>query len=336
MGLINKVRETIFRHSLLSKNDRVLVGVSGGPDSVALILALYSLRKEFKLNLSIAHLDHQLRKESKQDQEFVSALAKKLGLPFSFARVDIKRLAKKGSIEEIARQERLRFLFNIAKQAGADKIALGHNQDDQAETVLMRLIRGSGLYGLAAILPKRLIGKATLIRPLIEVTRSEIEAYLKKRRASFCRDATNRDTIYFRNRLRKQLIPELARTYNPRIKEALANLAETAGSDYAYLQGVAARALERVKTSQRIGSMRGGGAPISLDLNKFSRLHPAIARLTLRLAIQQLKGSMRRITFKHIKEIEDLIAQRPAGSLVNLPQGVCVRKAKAQLRIFSA
>jgi len=333
MSLIKKVREAVNRYSLLSKNDSVVIGVSGGPDSLALLFALNSLKKEFKLNLQVAHFDHQIRKDSYRDREFVEALAQRLALPFISGAINIRRLAKTGSIEEIARQERLKFLFDVARRVNSDKIALGHNQDDQAETVLMRLIRGAGLYGLASILPKRKIANFMIIRPLIETPRKEIESYLKRRRVKPRIDSTNLDIVYFRNRVRNRLIPELAKSYNSNIKEVLANLAQTAACDYDYLEKCARRALKGLKkplTKKGVKIKSGMG----LDLNKLSKLHPAIERLVLRLSILQIKGTTRRLSFKHIKEIEDLILCRPINSVVDLPQGVSVRKDKKYLFIY--
>ena len=153
--ILDKVKKTIKKYNLIQKGDKIVVAVSGGPDSVALLYLLYSLRKDLKITLHIAHLDHSLRKDSYKDREFVEGLAQRLKLPITTSQINVKELAKKGSLEEIARNARLGFLFRVAQGIKADKIALGHSIDDQAETVLMRILRGTGLYGLAGILPKR-------------------------------------------------------------------------------------------------------------------------------------------------------------------------------------
>ncbi|MFH1339398.1 MAG: tRNA lysidine(34) synthetase TilS [Candidatus Omnitrophota bacterium] len=333
MSLLRRVKETIKRYGLLSKSDKVVVGVSGGPDSVTLILVLNSLRKELKLNLHIAHLDHQIREDSYRDSEFVESLAQRLDLPFISEAIDIRNLAKKGSIEENARKQRLKFLFDAAGKVNASKIALGHNRDDQAETVLMRLIRGTGLYGLASMLPRRKIAGFMIIRPLIEVSRSDIESYLKRRKIRPRTDPTNRDIAYFRNRIRRRLIPELAKNYNSNIKEVLANLARTAACDYDYLEKAARKALNGLKKPLAIkgDEIKSG---MRLDLNRLSKLHPAIERLVLRLSISQVTGTTRRLSFKHIEELEDLIFCRPINSVVDLPRGVSVRKDKRHLFIY--
>jgi len=310
--ILDKVRETIQRYALIAKGDLVLVGVSGGPDSVCLLYLLKALSQPLGFKLEIAHLDHMLRKDSSRDAEFVKALAVKLGIPATFARINLKQLAVKGSLEEISRNRRLEFLSRAAQEVGANKIALAHNLDDQAETVLMRILRGTGLYGLAAILPKRKLYGFEVIRPLIRVQRREIEAFLKQKKVSARIDRSNLEDIFFRNKLRNKLIPLLEKEYNPQIEDALSNIAETAALDYDYLNRSALRTIK--------------GKHGRVSLAGFLKLHPAIQRLTLRLNISRLQGSTRRITFSHIKEIEDLILNRPLNSIVDLPKGISVAK----------
>lgn len=319
--ILEKVKNTIKKYNLIDKGDKIVIGVSGGPDSVALLYLLNSLKKELKLSIHIAHLDHMLRRDSFRDREFVEKLAKELKTPITCAQINIKGLAKKGSLEEIARNARLKFFFRVARDIKAAKIALGHNLDDQAETVLMRILRGTGLYGLRGILPKRNIKGYQIIRPLIEIKRKEIEAFLKKRKITPCIDISNLEDIYFRNKIRNRLLPLLKRDYNKNMKELLSNMAESVGQDYAYLSNAAERAMKRLRAAK-------------LNLNKFKKLHPAIQRLVLRLSIQRIKGDIRRITFQHIREIEDLISNRPLNSIVDLPKGVSVIKKKKYLFFY--
>lgn len=332
MLLISRIRETINRYDLLSEGNKVVVGVSGGPDSVALIFLLNLLRKELNLDLHIAHLDHRLRKDSYCDEAFVRSLAQRLNIPFTSKRINIFRLSQGVSVEEVARKVRLEFLFYVADKVGADKIALGHNQDDQAETVLMRLIRGTGLYGLSSILPKRNIGNWVVIRPLIEVPRKSIESYLMRKRIRFRIDRSNKDIVYLRNRIRNRLLPQLSKGYNPNVKQTLANAALLIADDYDYLQNTALKGLKRISRPVRRGKNKNTG--IRLNLDKLSRLHLAIQRLLLRLAIARIKGSTRQLSYKHIREIEELIRYRPIKSIVDLPQGICVRKDRKYLDIY--
>lgn len=318
--ILDKVKETIKRYNLIGKGDKIIVAVSGGPDSVALLYLLNSLKKELKISLHVAHLDHMLRKDSCKDREFVERLASKLKIPVTIANINIKELAKAGSLEEIARNARLGFLFKVARDIKADKIALGHNLDDQAETVLMRIIRGAGLYGLSGILPKRNIAGYEIIRPLIEVKRREIEAFLKRKKIRPRIDISNLEDIYFRNKIRNRLLPLLEQEYNKNIKEVLSNMAQSLGCDYDYLMGVAKRTMKSSKNK--------------LELKLLIRLHPAIRRLALRMSIAMVKGDTRRIAFAHIKELEGLIFNRPVNSIVDLPKGLSVVKKKNHLSFY--
>lgn len=327
MNLISKVRETIRRYKMFDLGDKVVIGVSGGPDSVCLLYILNSLKDEFDLSLHIGHLDHMLRKDSFGDLLFVKGIAERLNLPVTTERIDVSKLAKKGSIEEIARKARFNFLFRIAKDIGAKKIALGHNKDDQAETVLLRILRGAGLCGLGGILPKRKILGFTVTRPLIEIERKEIERYLKKRKIRTREDITNIQDLYFRNKVRNELLPFLEKRYNPKIKEILFNMAENIGSDYEYLEAESRKLLEKLK-------IKDEKLKINLNLRKIIRLHPAIQRMVLRLAISDLKGDTRRLTFKHFKEIEDLLYSRPDSSIVDLPLRISVQKKREYLSIY--
>jgi len=321
--IVEKVRNTVRKYHLIQKGDRIVVGVSGGADSVALLYILNNLKKELKLSLFVAHLDHMLRKDSTKDKEYVENLCQRLKIPISTAQINIKVMVKKGSLEEVARNARLGFLFKVAKDAKAKKVALGHNLDDQAETVLMRILRGTGLYGLGGILPKREIAGFQIVRPLIEVKRKEIEGFLRRKNIKPLTDISNLQDIYFRNKIRNRLLPMLEKEFSNNLKDILSRMAETIGSDYDYLSSCAKKSLKHIsKPKNRI------------DLKRFLRLHPSLQRLALRLMIAKLKGDLRRVTFKHIQELEELISSRPCNSIVDLPKGVSVEKKKNYLSFY--
>jgi len=186
--------------------------------------------------------------------------------------------------------------------------------------VLIRLLRGSGLYGLSGITPKRIINGYTVIRPLITVKRRQIEAYLKRRRITFRIDESNLEDIYLRNRIRHNLLPFLEKHYNPNIKEVLSNTALSCADDYDYM----------VEAAHKIASVLHNTMPIK----KLVTLHPAMRRLLLRLNFQRLKGDTRTLEFRHIKELEDLIFSRAIHSIVDLPSGISAVKTKSSLRFY--
>jgi len=310
----------ISKFALISKGERIVAGVSGGPDSAALLCLLAGIARQHELTVHVAHLDHGLRPASSRDAEFTRALAKKFGLPCTVSKAPAGRMRAKGSLEENARKARQDFLFGLAERIGASSVALGHTLDDQAETVLMRLLRGAGLSGLAGIMPRKRFGAIEVIRPLIETRRREIEAYLKRKKIRPCNDETNAQDLYLRNRIRLGLIPLLEREYNPNIKEVLAHNAESIAADYDYILGQAEKAAGRLGKKIRI--------------RDFNRLHRAMQRLVLRVNIARLKGDTRRITFRHLREIEDLVCSRPSRSIVDLPQGVSVVKKGEFLNFY--
>jgi len=315
-----KVKKTIKSYGLVNKGERILVGVSGGADSVALLYCLKALQSELGISLYVAHLDHMLRKDSGDDLKFVERLCEKLKVPMESAQINVAALSKTGSVEEIARRLRLGFFFRVAKEIKADAVALGHNFDDQAETVLMRILRGSGLYGLSGILPKREIFKSRVIRPLIECRRSEVEAFLRKKKVKFRTDKTNLKDIYFRNKIRNKLIPLLEHSYNKNIKEVLGNMASGTAFDYEYLKLAALRARKAWGRNMRV--------------DKLIKIHPALRRVILRSEVSRLAGDTRRLTFRHIKEIEELLALRPSGSIVDLPRNISFRKKGNTLLVY--
>jgi tRNA(Ile)-lysidine synthase len=318
--VLNKVRKTIVSYGLVNKGDKIILGVSGGPDSLALLYLLNSLKKEFSLSLHVAHLDHMLRIDSGNDAEFVKGVCGKLKLPVTVEKIDVKGICAGLSLEEAARNVRLGFFCKLAEKIKADKIALGHNFDDQAETVLMRILRGSGLYGLSGIQPKRKIHGFWIVRPLLEVKRREIEAYLRQKRLKPRRDISNEHEIYLRNKIRHKLIPLLEKEYNRNIREVLSNMAQSIVYDYDFLSLTALR------------KMKGMKSKISVSI--LEKLHPALRRLILRQAICNVKGDTRRIGFQHIREIEDLISNRPLSSVVDLPKGISVAKKKDTLLFY--
>ena len=328
MNLVQKIQQTIQCYQLVKKTDTVVVAVSGGPDSVALLHVLFSLKYELGIQLHVAHFNHGLRRSAGIDEKFVVQLAKRLNLPCTTISLPFTRKIKaKGSIEEWAREVRFDFLMKVAREKKAAAIALGHTQDDLAETVMMRVLRGTGLQGLRSILPKREMNGYCFIRPLLEVRRREIESFLKEKKLRFRVDSSNRKTKFFRNKIRLNLFPLLEKKYNANIQEILAHLAYSAAYDYEYLE------LQGDILLKQIAKLSPSRSSISIGLKDFPKIHRSLKNMLIRLAIEKIKGDTNRLTFTHIREIEDLLITRPIGAVVHLPDEITVVKDRKYLRL---
>ncbi len=331
MNVLYKVRQTIDRFDLLSPGQTVVVGVSGGPDSLCLLHVLHRLSEAYRIALHVAHLDHRMRgREAEEDAVFVADLAAQWGLPVTVEAYDVPALAreKKLSPEEAARQARYAFLAGVAGRLGAKSVAVGHNADDQTETIIMHWLRGSGLAGLRGMLPMTEVGALRLevgeletvppslriIRPLLEVTRGEIEAYCREEGLQPRFDRSNLDITYYRNRLRHELIPYLE-SYNPKIREVVRRSAQLIADDYDHLRAELARAWPQVV-------MMESEAAIRFDLTGWRALSTGLQRSALREAIHRLRHSLRNINWIHVEDALRALQTKPAGTQVTLPQGL--------------
>ena len=315
LSFIDKIKVTIKKYNLFSENDKVIVAVSGGADSVALLFLLSSLKEEYNLKLYVAHFNHQIRgKEADEDGLFAKKLAKKLNLSFILKKSPAPAYAKrkKLSLEEAARILRYEFLTAVAKKKEADKIALAHNKNDQIETILMRLLRGGGSQGLGGMPPKRLIVKGiSIVRPLIETSRKEILNFLNQRKIKFREDSSNKEMVYLRNRVRHRLIPYLER-YNPQIGQILFNTGENLREENEYLEEIARKVFLQVSQSKDKKAI--------LSLNKLTNFHPALQKRVLRLAIKEVKGDTRQIGYQHWQALDLLINKDKRNLFLDLPQ----------------
>ena len=317
--LEQRVKHFIRKHHLVSSGSCLLVAVSGGPDSTCLLQLLVGLREELGIRLHVAHLDHQLRgAESEADADYVADLALKLGVPVTIGRRDVKayRREKRISLEEAAREVRYRFLADTASIVGARRVATGHTLDDQVETILMHLVRGTGTRGLQGLKPSsewRLNGKRfTLVRPLLEVSRQETTDYCHSHGLVPRMDASNLSLSPLRNRIRHQLLP-LLKSYNPRVAEALLRTSAITSEQIAFLDEEISRLWNDIVQKKE--------GVIILDKGRFYPLHPALKCHLLRAAIEELLGSLKDIEARHIEEIVAVL-DKPAGKEISLPGGL--------------
>ncbi|WP_304511622.1 tRNA lysidine(34) synthetase TilS [Desulfobacula sp.] len=320
-GFAKTIAKTITDFGMLENKDTILVAVSGGPDSVALVLALLALKEKYTIKIGVAHLNHMLRgEESLRDATFVKELAHKLSLPFHEGQKNVTIYAKKHrlSVEEAGREARYRFFELIAKNHGYTKIALGHNKDDNAELVLMNLLRGAGPKGLSGIPPIR---GGRYIRPLIRVSKNQVLDFLKLKKQTYVFDSSNQNMIYLRNKIRHELFPHLQSEYNPEIVDALDRLSNILRQEEAFWDSETKIQFNRclIKTEDSL---------LTFSKTLMSNLHPALLNRVLRKAIKTVKKDLKRISLAHINDIVDFCFNKPSGFSLDLPGQIRVYKDK--------
>ncbi len=348
--MLRTVQAFVERHNLLPPGQTVVVGVSGGPDSLCLLHLLRRLAAPYALTLQVAHLHHGWRGEAAdEDAVFVGKLAAAWGLDCSVAVVDVPQLARQQGLspEEAARRVRYRFLAEVAGRVGAGTVAVGHNADDQSETVLMHLIRGSGLAGLRGMPPAVDLGRLglhvepwkrnqpplpapgpRLIRPLLAVPRAEVETYCQAHRLNPRFDRSNLDTTLFRNRLRHELLPTLE-GYNPNVRQGLRRLASVVRADYELL-----RAATKDAWAQTV--RRESDQEIAFDLAQWRGLPLSLQRSTLRQAAYQLRPHLRDVDFVHLDQAVRVATGGETGAQATLPQGLMLTLGYQNLRLADA
>lgn len=335
-ALERRVLHYVREQRLLDGGERIVVGVSGGADSTALLLILARLAPKLGVELSAAHFDHRLRGRTtaRREREFVARLAESLQVPLLTGEGDVKAHAhdRRLGLEEAARNLRYSFLRRAAIESGAPAVAVGHTADDQVETVLMHILRGSGLTGLAGMLPRSAWPVASsdaeglsLLRPLLAVRRQETEAYCRELGWQPLEDATNHSLRYRRNRLRHRLLP-LLREYNPRFDEALLRLASAVALERQALAETAAEKLAEVAG--------GEGGAARLSLSGLRSLPEGLRLQVLRLAAGRVLGDVQDIGTRHLRAMADA-AENTAGTHLDLPRGLGLRVEYGSLVLFS-
>jgi tRNA(Ile)-lysidine synthase len=334
-----RVLSYIRRLELLAPGDRVAVAVSGGADSVALARVLLELRAELGIVLLIAHLNHGIRAEADDDQRFVEQLAAQHQLVFVAGHTDVPSLAVRLgiSLEGAARQARYEFFAGLVHDGQASRVATGHTADDQAETVLLKFLRGAGSRGLAGIFPRHELAGGSVVRPLLEARRTEVEAWLRSLGQDWREDASNRDLHFTRNRVRHQLLPLLAAQFNPAIVRQLGNTAGWARMEEEHWQSEVKRLLPTLLLPGK--AVRGGGravspeATISLDCEKLARLSTALQRRLIRAAAESLPL---RLDFEETERTRLLAMSGNSRGSVDLHGGWQARRGLRELTFIAA
>ncbi len=317
--LLHQVKRTIDRYSLLEEGDRLIVGVSAGVDSMVLLHLLNAYRETFALSLIVAHVNHGLRpEESEKEAELVQRESERLGLPFEYGQFNVKEFQKLGGLspQDAARKIRFHFFYELLRKHRARKIALGHNADDQVETVLLRLIRGSGLQGLKGILPIR---QERVIRPLLETWRGEIESFASERKIPFLSDSSNLKKGYLRNRIRLSLIPLIEKDYQPSFKETLFRTSTILREENDFLERSAEDAFEKIAEKE----------PLSFKFSEYRSLHEAIQWRVVRKILGKIDGSgmaMEEEEWSDVQKIYQKLHSSSPSFLLELPCGVWIEK----------
>jgi tRNA(Ile)-lysidine synthase len=329
--LLGQMKKTIQAHGLLEAKDKIVAAVSGGPDSVALLHALNTLRRDYELTLAAAHVNHRFRgEEADEDSRYVQRLCEELGIPCFVGTFDVPQfIAETGmNPQDAARKIRYRFLRQVAEKMGEAKIATAHHADDQLETMLMRLVRGTGVEGLAGIPLSRREEGIHIIRPLLEVTREQIEHYCSTEGLEPRHDRSNFSDKYLRNRIRKYWIP-LMRKENPHVATTAAHLVEVLREENDYLQQESEAKLTAIIEEQDANT-------IILRQNDFLVHHLALQRRMIKLILSYLlKSDIKEIGYAHIENIRQIIEGAHPAACTHLPGNVQVRREYERV-IFSS
>ncbi|MCG8553522.1 MAG: tRNA lysidine(34) synthetase TilS [Desulfobacterales bacterium] len=323
----DQVLGTIREYDMVAPGQNVLIGVSGGPDSMALAQVLTGLKKVLDIRIGLAHLNHMLRgSHALADEAFVREFAREHNLYLAVEKKNVAELAKQQRlcIEEAGRNTRYDFFNRVAREKGFQRIALGHHRDDNVEQVLMNLVRGTGPLGLRGIPPVR---QKKFIRPLIRMPRTDILVFLDEINQDYRIDESNEDTSYLRNRIRHRLIPFLEKEFNPDIKAGIERLSGIVGQEDAFLDRMARTALDDAVTGR-------GKQEIELSIPVINKLDRALGARVIRAALLSIKQNLRRISHTHIKEILHFAGKKgESGKSLDLPGQIRIYRQKDLLHI---
>ena len=290
-----KVINTIKRYNLIQTGDKVILGVSGGPDSISMLDILNQIKDEYKFDIYVAHINHMIREEADDDEKYVKSYCEKNNIKCFTKKIDVQQIAniKKIGTEEAGRKVRYEFFEEIMEMVGANKIAIAHNKNDKIETIIMNLLRGSGLSGLKGITPIR---ENIYIRPLIECERQEIEEYCEKHQLEPRIDKTNFENDYTRNKIRNIVIPYIKNEFNPNIIETMNRLAQVATEESNYIELQAQKIFQKLLIQKQ-------KKEIILNLKEFNEQENVIKSRIILIAIKEINGSTQGIEKIHIQDI---------------------------------
>lgn len=297
-----QVYNCIKKYKLINEDDKLVIGVSGGPDSICVLHVLNSLKEKLKIQIYVAHINHMIREEADSETGYVQEFCEKLGIDCFIKKVDVVEYAKNNKIgtEEAGRVIRYDFFNEVAKKVSATKIVTAHNNNDKAETVLLNILRGSGISGLKGIEPIR---DNKYIRPLIETTRQDIEEYCKKNNLNPKIDKTNLESIYKRNKIRNDLIPYIQKEFNPNFLKTINRLSEVATEENEYMEKITRQNFDEICTREHLQYEEDNQNQIILDLKKFNNLELVIKRRIILYTISKVVGNTIGIEKVNIDEI---------------------------------
>lgn len=304
------VLKTIKKYNLINANDKIVLGVSGGPDSLFMLNVLNNLKEKMHIELVVAHINHKIREEANSEEQFVKEFCEKLGIEFYSKRIEVEKYANNNKIglEEAGRKVRYEFFEEVCEKSGANKIAVAHNKNDKVETMIMHLLRGSGISGLQGIQPK---SNNKIIRPIIEIERSDIEKYCEKHKLEPRIDKSNFDNTYTRNRIRNIVIPYIKQEFNPNFIETMTRLSEVITEENLFLNNLTEEEYKKVL-------LQKSEKQIVLDLKKFNQLDNILKKRIILYTISVLRGGSQGIEKVHIEDIVKL-CQNNIGNKFLIP-----------------
>ncbi|MDD2972376.1 MAG: tRNA lysidine(34) synthetase TilS [Lachnospiraceae bacterium] len=343
--MIDKVHRYIQKYHMIEENDKIIVGVSGGADSVCLLFVLLEIQKKMPLSLYVVHINHKIREEAMEDADYVKELCRKMELPYFLVEEDVEALAVREHLspEEAGRKVRYAAFEKVMEEQGGNKIAVAHNKNDRAETVLFNLFRGSSIRGLNGITPVR----DQIIRPLLCVERKEIEQYLRERGITYCVDKTNGEDTYTRNRIRNHLLPYVEENISEQAVSHISDTAEVVAQTEEYLQKMTDVSYAEVVTTAHDAGVPGGKSkkdnreqydgiqrqePLWMDVSGFRSLDTIIQKYLIMKCMHQLAGSRKDITSRHVQDVVDLF-EKPVSKRVSLPYQLTAVREYGKVRL---